>query len=78
MASQSVVINNVVYSAVPSVSIPKSGGGTAQFYDTSDADANAANTLFGVKGYNAAGGFTGALTVVPVSQDSTTKVLSIS
>ena len=35
--AQSVVINSVTYSDVPSVSIPKSTSGTAEFYDTSDA-----------------------------------------
>lgn len=35
--AQSVVINNVTYSDVPSVSIPKSTSGTAEFFDTSDA-----------------------------------------
>lgn len=35
--AQNVVINGVTYQNVPSVEIPKSGGGTAEFYDTSDA-----------------------------------------
>ena len=35
--AQSVVINGVTYSNVPSVEIPKSGSGTAEFFDTSDA-----------------------------------------
>lgn len=35
--AQSVVINSVTYSDVPEVQIPKSGGGTATFVDTSDA-----------------------------------------
>lgn len=35
--AQNVVINGVTYSNVPSVEIPKSGSGTAEFYDTSDA-----------------------------------------
>lgn len=34
--AQNVVINSVTYQNVPSVEIPKSGGGTAAFYDTSD------------------------------------------
>ena len=76
--AQNVVINNVTYQTVPSVSIPKSGGGTAVFYDTANATATAANTLSGVIGYNASGQYTGQLTTVSVSQDSTTKVLTIS
>lgn len=35
--AQNVVINGVVYQNVPSVEIPKSTSGTAEFYDTSDA-----------------------------------------
>lgn len=35
--AQNVIINGVTYSNVPEVNIPKSGGGTAAFYDTSDA-----------------------------------------
>lgn len=35
--AQNVVINGVTYSNVPEVDIPLSGGGTAQFIDTSDA-----------------------------------------
>ena len=40
--AQNVIINGVTYSAVPEVDIPKQGGGTAKFMDTSDA--NAANS----------------------------------
>lgn len=130
--SQSIIINGVTYNAVPYVEIPKNGGGTAQFYDTSDAtldsgskmlqgnsayangikydgvipskaaqtytpttsnqtinadqflsgaqtilgDANliGSNILSGVSIFNVAG----SLTVPVISQDSTTKVLSIS
>ena len=35
--AQNVVINGVTYSNVPSVEIPKSTSGTAEFFDTSDA-----------------------------------------
>lgn len=73
-----IVINSVTYQAVPSISVAKSGGGTAQFFDTEDATATAANTLAGVVGYNSSGKFTGQMTIVSVSQDSTTKVLTIS
>lgn len=73
-----VIINNVSYQAVPYVSIPKTGGGVAAFYDTSDANATAASLLAGTVGYGASGKITGTLTTVQVSQDSTTKVLSIS
>ena len=76
--AKNVVINNVTYQAVPYITVPTSAGGSASFYDTSNATATAANTLAGVIGYNGTGEFTGSMTVVSVSQDSTTKVLSIS
>lgn len=76
--AQNVIINSVTYQAVPSVTIPKSGGGNAVFYDTADATATAANTLAGIVGYNSSGKYTGSLTTVSVSQDGTTKVLTIS
>jgi len=37
--AQNVIINGVTYSNCPEVDIPKSGGGTAKFMDTSDANA---------------------------------------
>jgi len=44
--AQSVVINEVVYTAVPSIQIPlSSGSGTAEFFDISDATAVAADVL---------------------------------
>lgn len=49
--AQNVVINGVTYSDVPEVDIPKSGGGTAKFTDTSDANAAAADIRSGKTGY---------------------------
>ena len=57
--AQNVIINGVTYSDVPEVDIPKSGGGTAKFFDTSSADATAAFILNGKKAYNASGEITG-------------------
>lgn len=45
--AQNVVINGVTYQNVPEVDIPKSGSGTAKFYDTSGADAAAGDILSG-------------------------------
>lgn len=45
--AKNVVINNVVYNAVPQVAIPIQGGGTAEFYDTTDADADVGHVLSG-------------------------------
>ena len=129
--AQNVIINGVTYQSVPEVNIPKSGGGTAKFMDTADANAVAADILSGKTAYVngvkitgqisskaaatytpttsdqtiAAGqylsgaqtiegdsnlqaqyiasgvtifGVTGSLSAAVISQDSTTKVLSIS
>ncbi len=55
MANPSVEINEVVYSNVPEVDIPKSGGGTAKFYYTGDStgatgDLLTRKTMFGASG----------------------------
>lgn len=60
--AKNVVIRDVVYSAVPSVSIPQSGGGTAQFYDTSGANVVAADVRNNVKFFGASGEGTGSMT----------------
>lgn len=59
--AQNVVINGVTYSNVPEVDIPKSGGGTAKFFDTADADATGANLLTGKTAYNASGAISGSM-----------------
>lgn len=59
--AQNVVINGVTYSDVPEVDIPKSGGGTAKFYDASGADAAASNVLSGKKFIGASGEDTGSM-----------------
>lgn len=59
--AQNVVINGVTYSNVPEVDIPKSGGGTAKFYDTADADITSTDVLTGKTGYNASGSVSGSM-----------------
>lgn len=72
-------INGVTYSDVPSVSIPiSSGGGNATFFDTTNATATASDIVSGKIAFNANGSVTGTLTQVSVSQNSTTKILTIS
>lgn len=73
-----VIINGNSYNAVPSVQIPQQGGGNAVFYETSDATASAANVMSGYSAYGASGKFSGSLTVPTITQDGTTKVLTIS
>ena len=59
--AQNVIINGVTYSNVPEVDIPKSGGGTAKFYDTAAADAAASDVLSGKKFAGASGMDTGSM-----------------
>ena len=59
--AQNVVINSVTYSNVPEVDIPKSGGGTAKFYDTASADISAGDVLTGKTAYGASGSVSGSM-----------------
>ena len=60
--AQNVIINGVTYSSVPEVDIPKSGGGTAKFYDTSGASSvSASDVLSGVTVYGASGEISGSM-----------------
>lgn len=59
--AQNVVINGVTYSNVPEVDIPKSGGGTAKFYDASTADAAQGDILSGKKAFGSSGEITGSM-----------------
>lgn len=61
MAHPSVVINGVTYAACPEVDIPKSGGGTAKFYDTTQVDGVAGDLLSGKKMFGASGEVTGSM-----------------
>ena len=80
MAQSNVVINGVTYSQVPQIQIPKAGSGVASFFDISDASVSGnAQLLDGVTAYGSDGTkYTGNVTLPTISQDSTTKVLSIS
>lgn len=59
--AQNVVINGVTYSNVPEVDIPKSGSGTAKFYDTSSADAAAGDLLTGKTAFGSSGSISGSM-----------------
>lgn len=59
--AQNVIINGVTYSNVPEVDIPKSGGGTAKFYDTSGADIAASDVLTGKTAFGANGSVSGSM-----------------
>lgn len=77
--AKNVVINGVAYNAVPMMQIPLSdGGGNAVFYETSDATAGAANIVSGYSAYGPSGKINGQITLPVISQDGTSKVLTIS
>ena len=59
--AQNVIINGVTYQSVPEVDIPKSGGGTAKFFDTASATATAADILTGKTAYGASGSVSGSM-----------------
>lgn len=61
MAHPSVIINGVTYANTPEVDIPKSGGGTAKFYDTSEADAASGDVLTGKKAFTSTGEISGGM-----------------
>lgn len=75
--AQNVIINGVTYSNVPEVNIPKSGGGTAKFMDTSDANAAAGDMLSSKTAYVDGMKITGnisskaAATYTPTTADQT-------
>ena len=60
--AQNVIINGVTYQNVPEVDIPKSGGGTAKFYDTAAATISAADLRNGLIGYGTSGQVVGNMT----------------
>lgn len=61
MANPSVVINSVTYASCPEVDIPKSGGGTAKFYYTGDADITSADVLTSKTGFGPSGSVSGSM-----------------
>ena len=76
--AQNVIINGVTYQNVPSVSIPKSGGGTASFADTTDATLDNGNKMLnGVTAYANGVKYTGSIssktaaTYTPTTSDQT-------
>lgn len=59
--AQNVIINSVTYQNVPEVDIPKSGGGTAKFFDTASADFAAGDLLTGKTAYGSSGSVSGSM-----------------
>ena len=75
--AQNVIINGVTYQNCPEVDIPKSGGGTAKFLDTTDANAAATDILASKTAYVNGSKLTGqiqskaAATYTPTTSDQT-------
>lgn len=59
--AQNVIINGVTYQNVPEVDIPKSGGGTAKFFDTASADVTSADLLTGKTAFSSSGPVSGSM-----------------
>ena len=59
--AQNVIINGVTYQNVPEVDIPKSGGGTAKFFDTASGDLTSGDLLTGKTGFGASGSVSGSM-----------------
>lgn len=59
--AQNVIINGVTYQNVPEVDIPKSGGGTAKFFDTASADVTSADLLTGKTAFSSSGSVSGSM-----------------
>lgn len=59
--AQNVIINGVTYQNVPEVDIPKSGGGTAKFFDTASANAGASDILTGKTAFGSSGSVSGSM-----------------
>lgn len=59
--AQNVIINGVTYQNVPEVDIPKSGGGSAKFFDTAAANITSADVLTGKTAYGSAGEVSGGM-----------------
>lgn len=59
--AQNVIINGVTYQNVPEVDIPKSGGGTAKFFDTAGANVSAGDLLTGKTAFGSSGEISGSM-----------------
>lgn len=73
---KTVIINGVTYTNVPQVNIPTADG-MATFFETSNANITSGDVLNGKTAFGASGAVTGTLSVPSISQDSTTKILTI-
>lgn len=59
--AQNVIINGVTYPGTPAINAATAGGGEVLYYDTSGADATAADVLDGKAFFGASGAGTGSM-----------------
>lgn len=76
--AKTIVIRGVVYTDTPALAMKQPNTDErATFYETSDSTVTAATLQSGVTAYGPAGKITGTQVPVIISQDPTTKVVSI-
>ena len=76
--AQNITLLGATYNDVPAVELPKSGGGTALFYDTTIATSGASATeiLSGYKGYVNGTLITGSAVLATATVTGTTLTLT--
>lgn len=61
--AQNITLLGASYTAVPAVVLPKTGGGTAQFDDTTDATAGSGQILSGYSAYTNGAKISGSVVI---------------
>ena len=76
--AQNVTVAGASYSDVPSVELPKTGGGTAEFFDTTDANATTSDIAYGKTAYVNGSKLSGTgAAVITSTYNSSTKTVTL-